>query len=204
MWFSLLPLGVGAWAPIYAGDRAGRKSWIVLGAVWSTMIVAGFFLTWARHTEAIVVALVLVGWIGAIATSFAIRGEYVRALESVRVRQSGMRPALSDAEERLGRRQQAMRIAREEPQLALELGIGRPDLPGASHEGLVDVNNAPAETIAALPGLGPTLAERVVRAREELRGFSSGNELGLALDLDPALVEELAERTVYLPWRSRA
>jgi hypothetical protein len=52
--------------------------------------------------------------------------------------------------------------------LALELGIGRPDRPGAQAAGLVDVNNAPATALLELPGVDWALADRIVGVREEI------------------------------------
>src|ERR1700678_3994048 len=48
---------------------------------------------------------------------------------------------LEAARERLAQREKALELARENPQLALEAGVGRPDLPGAYDGGLVDVNH---------------------------------------------------------------
>jgi len=64
--------------------------------------------------------------------------------------------------------------------------------------GVVDVNHAAATAIAKLPEVDTELAERIVAAREEIRGFSSPEDLGQVLDLDPSLVDRLRDRTVYL------
>ena len=90
-------------------------------------------------------------------------------------------------------------LARERPALALEMGIGRPDLPNAQPAGLVDLNNAPAAAIARLPGVDDALATQIVRARSDTHGFSSVEDLGAALDLDGHLVEDLRDCVVFLP-----
>ncbi|HLH13681.1 MAG TPA: helix-hairpin-helix domain-containing protein [Solirubrobacteraceae bacterium] len=108
-------------------------------------------------------------------------------------------PALAGARERLAKHEKALELAREEPQLALEAGVGRPDLPGAFDGGVVDVNHAPAEAIAALPGCDATLAARIVAVRERLDGFTSLEDLGTVLDLPGDQVEDLRERVVFLP-----
>jgi DNA uptake protein ComE-like DNA-binding protein len=79
------------------------------------------------------------------------------------------------------------------------MGVGRPDLPSAQSAGLVDVNNAPAPVIARLPGLDDALAQQIVRARDDTRGFTSVEDLGAALDLDGNLVEDLRDCVVFLP-----
>jgi len=43
-WLSLLPLGFGAWVPIYAGVRARVMAWTALGVGWSAIAVAGWIL----------------------------------------------------------------------------------------------------------------------------------------------------------------
>src|SRR5205809_631686 len=81
--------------------------------------------------------------------------------------------------------------ARERPELALELGIGRPDRAGAEAAGLVDVNNAPLSVLLGLPGVDDALATRIVEARAQINGFSSVQDLGSVLDLDAYTVERL-------------
>lgn len=43
------------------------------------------------------------------------------------------------------------------------------------------------------------LASKIVEAREVSHGFSSIEDLGLALDLDGNLVEGMRDRVVFLP-----
>jgi helix-hairpin-helix protein len=72
-----------------------------------------------------------------------------------------------------------------EPALAKEVGVGRPDIPGADDYGLIDVNHCPADALARLPGMTSALARRTVRERLQAGGFSSVEDLGLLLDLPP-------------------
>ena len=96
-------------------------------------------------------------------------------------------------------RSDARRIAREQPQLAQQIGIGRPDLAGATDAGLVDVNNAPVDVLERLPGVDAALATKIVEARAAAHGFSSVDELGMVADLDGNLVEALRNEVVFLP-----
>lgn len=98
------------------------------------------------------------------------------------------------AERRLLETQAARDLVRRSPEQARALGVGRPDLPGARDCGLVDLNHAPAEALAALPGLD----DQTVRALLELRPFSSVEDLGSALELSPRVVEELAPVAVFV------
>ncbi len=196
---SLLPLGLGAWAPIYAGVRARVASWTALGGVWSAIVVAGFVLsgmstTHGHHKTSTVAGLLLVlGWVGAVATSFIIRPEYERRMASP------LQSASERAENRLRDRREAMEIARRNPALAREMGVGRPDLAGAADAGVVDVNNAPAQSLTGLPGIDDALAKKIVDARAQVGAFSSVEDLGIALDLPAEVVEDLRDRAVFLP-----
>lgn len=193
VWLSLIPLGLGAWAPTYAGVRAGNRRWSALGLLWSLITLAGWIVAVARDGSAVGGLLIILGWAGAIASSFAIRAAYRQQLGS------SFHAALEGAEQRLGERDRARQLARERPALAREIGVGRPDLPNAQDAGLVDLNNAPAATLAQLPGLDDATATRIVEARAETHGFSSIEDLGAALDLDGHLIEDLRDKVVFLP-----
>jgi DNA uptake protein ComE-like DNA-binding protein len=108
-------------------------------------------------------------------------------------------PRLDSARERLAQREKALALARENPQLALEAGVGRPDLPGAYDGGLIDVNHVPVEVIATLPGFDRELARRLLAAREQVDGFTSLEDLGTVLDLPGEKVEDLRRHVVFLP-----
>lgn len=195
---SLLPGGLGAWAPIYAGTKVNRRSWVVWGVIWTLLVIAGWVLTGFSTSQSDVeintgVPAMLVGWIGSIATSFTIRSSYQQALESPFDRR------LARARADLADRARAQAIAARDPQLAQQAGIGRPDLPGAMSAGLVDVNNAPAAALKTLPGVDDAAATAIIEARSAAHGFNSLQELGLVADLDGALVEGLRDYVVFLP-----
>jgi hypothetical protein len=108
-------------------------------------------------------------------------------------------PRLERAREHLAEREKARKLARENPQLALEAGVGRPDLPGSYHGGLIDLNHAPVEVIATLPNIDADLARRLVAVREQTDGFSSLEDLGSVLELTGDQVERLRAHVVCLP-----
>ena len=193
VWLSLIPLGLGAWAPVYAGAVVRKRSWVVLGLLWSIITVAGWVVAIANHGGAAGGLLIIVGWAGAIASSFAIRAPYRQMVGS------RFEAAVAGAEQRLSDRDRARKLAAERPAVAKELGIGRPDLPNAQDAGLVDVNNAPASVLTKLRGVDDALARRIVETRTETHGFSSVEDLGVALDLDGNLVEDLRDVVVFLP-----
>jgi DNA uptake protein ComE-like DNA-binding protein len=63
----------------------------------------------------------------------------------------------------------------------------------------VDLNNAPEDELAALPGIGPLLARRAAEERRMRGGFGSLEEFGEVLALKPHIVERLRPRVVLGP-----
>jgi DNA uptake protein ComE-like DNA-binding protein len=200
-YLSLIPVGLGAWAPIYAGVKARQALWTALGVLWSLLIIAGFIkdsLGGQSGHDGIAGLLLIVGWAGAIATSFTIRGAYERQMASP------LLEATEEAEQRLADRRRALQIATSNPALASEIGIGRPDRAGAAAAGLVDVNNAPAGALETLPGIDDQLATRIVEVRAQTGGFSSLEDFGSVLDMSGDVVEALRGECVFLPRRPAA
>ena len=195
-WISLIPVGLGAWAPIYAGVRARRWSWILLGALCCAAVIGGFIKDRTgghSGSDGTAGMLIILGWAGAVAASFSIRAAYERQMSSP------LLEASEAARERLSERRRALALAHENPALAQEMGIGRPDKRGAADAGLVDVNNASVAALEQLPGIDDRLATRIAEVRAQIGGFSSLEDLGAALDLDGDLVEKLREKVVCLP-----
>jgi membrane protease YdiL (CAAX protease family) len=98
-WVSLLPLGLGVWAPVVGGVRVGVRRWTVLGVFWSTLAVAGWVVAAVAapesHTEGIGAVLIVAAWVGGVVTSFVIRPEYERRVDTrVRVRASWPEPTV--------------------------------------------------------------------------------------------------------------
>lgn len=104
------------------------------------------------------------------------------------------------ARARRERRAQYRALALDDPALALELRVGRPDLPEPLDDGgLVDVNRVPAACLVEHAELTAGEAEQVVRARERLHGLRSVDELVVHTDLGPAALERLRGCAVFLP-----
>jgi DNA uptake protein ComE-like DNA-binding protein len=183
---------------LYAARRAGVPSWRGAGALWFAASLTGYVVALATKHDGTVMHPIALGvmfaaWGGAVVHALAIRGEYARRVAE------RLGPQTAQARQERANADEALRIAREEPRLATELGIGRPDRPGAYDAGLVDVNRAPAAALERLPGVGPVVARRIAATREECDGFGSLAELGALLDLDGATVDRMRERAVFLP-----
>lgn len=109
-------------------------------------------------------------------------------------------PAIARALQARERRDLAREILAEDPRLASDLGIGRPDLGrGYDDGGVVDVNSAPVEVIARLPGVGPEQAAHIVAVRQSAGGFSSAEDLAVLADLPPAVADAVREYVVFSP-----
>jgi hypothetical protein len=193
----LIPFGLAT--PILfgiAGVQTRKVSWMVAAVVYAIVSWGGVALAVVTEDEsdgAIVAGLmIIVAWVaGPIHALFA-RPEYARRLNA------GPTP-LEVARKALAERREAQRLARIEPQAALEMGVGRPEQPGAVHMGVVDVNNADAKALLKLPGITRALAREIETARVEIDGFESVEDLGTVLRLSADAVEDLRPYVVFLP-----
>ncbi|WP_243718873.1 helix-hairpin-helix domain-containing protein [Actinomadura sp. 7K534] len=140
--------------------------------------------------------LAMLLWIAGTGHAFAVRSSvFPRDIPRNRRNQH----AIEVAKYRRSLREEARALAAEDPALARELRIGRPDVPRTYDDGgLVDVNHAPPEILAALPGMTPEMVERVVRRREEQGGFMSAEEMAVDADIPPDALPQMAEYTIFL------
>jgi Helix-hairpin-helix motif len=194
---AIVPFGFLGWlGVVYAGVRVRRWWWVVAGAVYAVVLVVSIGMAgndrdnWVTDVG---VGLLLGNWVAQLIHSCAAAPTYLR------VTRGPIDPELAEAEELAATRSRARELAREDPARALELGVGRPDLPGTFDGGLVDLNNAPLKTIQRVPGISRGLAKSIVRAREEYDGFSSLEDLGHVLHVDGPTLDEIRRHVVVLP-----
>lgn len=202
--WSLAPLfSCGTATPFTMGYAAARlRSKALARATIIYSAIVAFFMTAVGaniHIDSDLVEFLLgagmVGsWLGGTAHSFAIRRKVFGLDKEPNDR------ALAYAQHRRALREKAREIVANDPSLARELRIGRPDLPRQYDDGgLIDLNHAPIEVLVTLPGVTWEMAERIVAAREASGGFISAEDAALAADLPANIVADLAEYTVYLP-----
>lgn len=210
-WGRAIHGGWGAWgvAPvfsavciIFAGVHARRWRWSALGAAWLAVTIGdGLLLSHAQTggvpggqtLVSITVPLFCVCWLGSVATARALRPDYERCVQE--------RWAAGIAYSRAQLAEEGRALARRDPEVAREMGVGRPDLPGADHLGLLDLNAVPATELMRVPGVTARVARRIVDARERLGGVASVQEVADVLDLAPEVAEELERVAVCLPFR---
>jgi Helix-hairpin-helix motif len=110
------------------------------------------------------------------------------------------RQVVEMARHRRGLREAARKVVLDDPGLARELRIGRPDLlPRAFDDGgLIDVNHVPPEVLSRLPGLTYAMVDRIMGLRVENGGFVSVEEMAVHADLPPSIVSEIAEYALFV------
>jgi hypothetical protein len=98
-------------------------------------------------------------------------------------------------------RDRARTLIADNPALARELCIGRPDRPGRDYPdgGLVDVNHVPGDVLTGALGMPAELAQRIIATRTEAGAFASYDELLMLLDSDGHDTGEYAYRMCFVP-----
>jgi hypothetical protein len=188
-----------AWVPfLYMAARTRARKFAVLTGVYILVtVLAGVMLALkhgdnsALNTAGGFVLILLAG--GGCAHVLSLRREYGRELTVAED------PRLLEAEHADEVRERALRIVATNPKRALELGIGRPDVPGSFDAGLIDVNHAGPESLHTLPGIDAERAKRIVELRMNGSGFESAEDLDMVVDLEPGTLAELRRRAVFLP-----
>ena len=192
--FSLL-----AFAPFLriAFARRRARDWVVFAGYLAAVIVVVVLMSIAGPDDAVSLAAgglaVLVMGIGGVHAFVAFRpmpegAGGTRASEL----------AFAAARDRMHRRRRARELAQDNPVLARELGIGRPDVPHDYDDGgLVDVNHVPGDVLVSGLALTPAESAEVVAARDQLGRFSSPEELSVFAQLPPDRVEALRDWMLF-------
>ncbi|MCT9931956.1 helix-hairpin-helix domain-containing protein [Planotetraspora sp. A-T 1434] len=210
LWALAPLLTCGFAAPFTVGYAAARLRSKVNAA--AAVLYAGCLVVWvgfdlsdSKHVtfrDGLIMLAAIAPWLGATIHSLLIRTQVFspRPFAPAPFAPTANEAAIRMAEQRRGLRREARDLAQRDPALAFELRIGRPDLPRHYDDGgLIDMNHAPAEVIATVPGMRPELVERIIQAREAVGVFASADEMSITANLPIDLSDELAEYTVYLP-----
>jgi DNA uptake protein ComE-like DNA-binding protein len=191
---------------LYVGARARRQRWVIWGALYSIPFILAMVFSEGSETvmDVVVIVMIVVG-IASIIHAFRIRPEYLRTIASGL--QAAPKPSFYSPEQRdqaVAHRQPAPPPATEPPPSRAAAGPSPVADASASRSAgsagaAVELNTASEEELAALPGVGGTLARRAVDVRESRGGFSSVDEFGHALGLKPHVVERLRPRLLVGP-----
>lgn len=107
--------------------------------------------------------------------------------------------AVAGVRARRVRQEEARAMVRQDPQMARDLRIGRPDLPRQYDDGgLVDVNSAPAEVMTQWLGLTAAQSAQVVGAREQLGRFEHVEDLVNLAGLEPTTHDQIKDRIILM------
>lgn len=192
----LLTCGFGTSpAFVYAAARTGSAR---LG-----MVAAGYGMASIASLVALAAIpplgalLLMITWVVGSVHAFAARPKiYPRRTPRDRLNQH----AVDAARYRRVLRTEARKLITDDPGLAHDLGIGRPDLPRVYDDGgLIDVNHAPPQVLAMLPGMTDELVSRIIQLRGRHGAFVSAEELALDAELPPDVVPGIAEYGIFLP-----
>ncbi|MFW6774269.1 hypothetical protein ACOACO_08290 [Nocardioides sp. CPCC 205120] len=95
--------------------------------------------------------------------------------------------AMAEHRDTVAAREAARHLLAEQPALAHELKIGRPDLPGRTFPdgGLVDVNRVDERTLAAHAHVPLAAAARIVEVRRQVGEFDSFEDMLVLTDVEP-------------------
>jgi len=108
-------------------------------------------------------------------------------------------PALTAALEARERRANARQLAAQDPLLARDLKIGRPDLPHTFDDGgLVDLNSAPPQVIAAACDLSQATGREIAAARPP-GGFLTVDDVFSLSDIPVTAWDIIRDRAVTIP-----
>jgi DNA uptake protein ComE-like DNA-binding protein len=208
VWIVLTAAGAGfsTWAVfLYLGIRARRRLWLAWSAVYAAMMVVALVLDGPANpgdtAESVAAIMLIAAWLGGIGHVAAIRRDAARRIGRVAEGDpllGGRDPAIAAARQRIERRAEGRRLAVKNPVLARELGVGRPDVPGADDYHLVDVNHAASSALCQLPGITPEIAARIEETRQRAGYFSSAEDLCVTMDLPPGLTDDIREHAVFL------
>jgi DNA uptake protein ComE-like DNA-binding protein len=112
--------------------------------------------------------------------------------------QPDQRAVLNAAKARIHQRAEARKLAGDNPVLARDLKIGRPDLQRSYDDGgLVDVNHVGADVMVRYLDLSPAEAEAIVAARGQLGRFASCSEVSTYANLRPDRLDAISDLIIF-------
>ncbi len=226
--FTLVPGGVFSWVGfLYATVRAHVRGGWILTAIYSVPFVV--VVTSGGKPSQFQGWVMIATWVLSIFQAFHLRSEFLMRLDALQRAAPLERAAMREEIEREhglagdvpAQRRTAPRPARPAAPLAgaPEAGDGpalpvqhpapahpevadvvRPPVSASSAPApRVDVNAATEAELAALPGMGPSLARRAVELRDLVGGFETVEAFGGGLGLSRAAVDALRPRVVVGP-----
>jgi DNA uptake protein ComE-like DNA-binding protein len=191
----LLTVGLGAWIYfVVLGFRHNAKRQYIVAAAYAAIWIIGFFTTAAVDptppdspdlSGAEVTGVTLL-FLTAIASAF--HGVVMATHMS-----------LTSDHRKLALSEHARQVAAHDSALALQMGVGRPDLPRAFHGGLVDINHVEAAKLAKFTRLRRAEAHRVVADRIQRGPFLSPDDLVTRGLITRKRMQRIRPRLIAIP-----
>ncbi|MFD4193546.1 hypothetical protein [Amycolatopsis thermoflava] len=198
---TILSLGLLAWVPFVHAAVRLRRPRIHLWAVLYFALMVFVLVVLPPYTETPTPAEDTRANIG-VAVILAVAG--VASVQQFFLRRTRAAPppaedpAVARVRAARERRRQARELAANDPAMARELRIGRPDLPRDYDDGgLVDLNAAPASAIALTCAVDPAVAQQIVDARAGAR-FSAVDDVFALTELPLDTWDAIRERGIVI------
>jgi DNA uptake protein ComE-like DNA-binding protein len=200
---SLIPFfsgGVFTFVPFFylATVRRRRRDWLICAGYVLAVILTGVAVTALPHNPGKAALVVLLIGGGTVHSLAALRPG---ALATARIQEQAQRRteasqhlALQAARNRIHQRAEVRKLIADNPALARELRVGRPDLPRNYDDGgLVDVNHVGPEVLAWHLGLSTAEAQAIIAARDQLGRFTSSAEMSTYANLHPDRLDSVTD-----------
>jgi hypothetical protein len=195
----VLSLGILSFVPfVHAAARTRRPLMVLTAVLYTAAVVALFVVTSQVNVGGFAIGLLIVGGVHSVLIRPYVWPSLRR--DAAAETMAAADPAVAAVLASRNRRAEARALAAGDPQMARELGIGRPDLPGRRYDdgGLVDLNNAPAQAIAAMCGIDPAVAGRIVEARAAGVPFLTVDDVFTMCDVPFPLWDRIRERGIVI------
>jgi hypothetical protein len=195
----VLSLGILAFVPfVHAATRARRPLMVLTAALYTAAVLVLFMSTKQDYFGGLLFGLLIVGGVHSVLIRPYVWPSLRRAAGAESM--TGLDPAVAAVLAARNLRAEARTLAARDPQMARELGIGRPDLPGRRYDdgGLVDLNSAPAQAIAAVCGIDLAVAAQIVQARTVGVPFLTVDDAFTMADVPFPLWDRIRDRGIVI------
>lgn len=193
---------------LYAGFKTDERLWKIEGTIYEVIVLLFIIAVSIQPNSSLssfITGIYLLSWIISIIRSFVIRNQYLEKIRHDKYQNSryshknGFNEDITKANTS-NSISQAIYSGNENSQV-YEKPINKKqieDLNINQRESIkqVNINNAPLDVIAQLPGLDVNKAEKIIRFRESGKAINSLDELKNLLELDDNQIEQIKEYVI--------
>jgi hypothetical protein len=196
----VLSLGMLTFVPfVHAATRTRKPPMWLWAVLYTAAVVVLFAFAGSVDIGGFAIGLMIIASVHAVALRRQVWPSDVAQLAPAGLGDAAADPAVAAVLAARARRDEARRLAAADPPMARELRIGRPDLPRTYDDGgLVDLNSAPAATIASTCGIDMTTATMIVNARAAGVTFATVDDVFSLTDVPYPLWDRIRDRAVVI------